>query len=223
MRISKRFSKTKIGQKCIGFVFYLITKLIFVSIKWKCANEENKSKIFKKKSPYIFCCWHNRLFLGPHLLPRNRIINALQSSHSDGMVTSVAFKYLGMNVILGSSKKGGMQAFRKMVKCIQLGESIAITPDGPKGPKEKVKEGIIKLAQITDTSIIPLVWATNKFKLINSWDNFVIPYPFSKGVYSFGKPINVKKKINEEELEFVRQNLENEIKRLTQRVENRVN
>ena len=79
------------------------------------------------------------------------------------------------------------------------------------------------MAQITDTSIIPLVWATNKFKLINSWDSFVIPYPFSKGVYSFGKPINVKKKINEEEFEFVRQNLENEIKRLTQRVENRVN
>ena len=127
-----------------------------------------------------------------------------------------------MNVILGSSKKGGMQAFRKMVKCIQSGESIAITPDGPKGPKEKVKEGIIKLAQITDTSIIPLVWATKKFKLIDSWDSFVLPYPFSKGVYSFGKPINVKKKVNEEELEFVRQNLENEIKRLTKLVENRV-
>ena len=223
MRIIKRFSKTNIGQKLIGFLFYFITSLISRSIKWEYLVVNEKSNIFESDKKYIFCCWHNRLFLGPHLLPRNRIINALQSSHSDGMVTSVAFKYLGMNVILGSSKKGGMQAFRKMVKCIKLGESIAITPDGPKGPKEKVKEGIIKLAQITDTSIIPLVWATNKFKLINSWDGFVIPYPFSKGVYSFGKPINVKKKINEEELEFVRQNLENEIKRLAQRVENRVN
>ena len=223
MRIIKRFSKTNIGQKLIGFLFYSITSLISRSIKWEYLVENEKSNIFKSDKQYIFCCWHNRLFLGPHLLPRNRIINALQSSHSDGMVTSVAFKYLGMNVILGSSKKGGMQAFRKMVKCIQLGESIAITPDGPKGPKEKVKEGIIKLAQITDTSIIPLVWATNKFKLINSWDSFVIPYPFSKGIYSFGKPINVKKKNNEEELEFIRQNLENEIKRLTKLVENRVN
>ena len=139
------------------------------------------------------------------------------------MVTSVAFKHLGMNVILGSSKKGGMQAFRKMVKCIKLGESVAITPDGPKGPNEKVKEGIIKLAQITETSIIPLVWATNKFKLINSWDSFVIPYPFSKGVYSFGKPIKVKNKINEKELEIVRQDLENEIKRLTSLVKHKVN
>ena len=223
MRIIKRFSKINIGQKLIGFLFYYITSFISRSIKWEYVVENEKSNIFNNKKKYIFCCWHNKLFLGPHLLPRNRIINALQSSHSDGMVTSIAFKYLGMNVILGSSKKGGMQAFRKMVKCIQLGESIAITPDGPKGPKEKVKEGIIKLAQITDTSIIPLVWATNKFKIINSWDSFVLPYPLSKGAYSFGKPINVKKKINKEELEIVRLFLEHEIKRLTTLVENKVN
>ena len=223
MRVIKRFSKTHIGQKLIGFLFYSITSLISRSIRWEYLVENEKSNIFNSNEEYIFCCWHNRLFLGPHLLPRNRVINALQSSHSDGMVTSLAFKYLGMNVILGSSKKGGMQAFRKMVKCIKLGESVAITPDGPKGPKEKVKEGIIKLAQITETSIIPLVWTTNKFKLINSWDNFVIPYPFSKGVYSFGKPIYVKKQINEYELETARQNLENEIKRLTKEVENKLN
>ena len=223
MRIIKRFSKTHIGQKLIGFLFYSITSLISRSIRWEYLVQNEKSNIFNSNKEYIFCCWHNKLFLGPHLLPRNRVINALQSSHSDGMVTSLAFKYLGMNVILGSSKKGGMQAFRKMVKCIKLGESVAITPDGPKGPKEKVKEGIIKLAQITETSIIPLVWTTNKFKLMNSWDNFVLPYPFSKGVYSFGKPIYVKKQINEYELEAARQNLENEIKRLTKEVENKLN
>ena len=220
MRISKRFSKTKIGQKCIGFVFYLITKLIFISIKWKCINEENKSDIFKNKSPYIFCCWHNRLFLGPHLLPRNRVINALQSSHSDGMITSIAFKYLGMNVILGSSMKGGMQAFRKMIKCINAGESIAITPDGPKGPKEAVKEGMIKLAQITGAPIIPLVWSTDKYKKINSWDKFIIPIPFAKGTYSFGNPIHIKKKISNAEFEILRIKAENEIKHLTKLINN---
>ena len=128
-----------------------------------------------------------------------------------------------MNVILGSSKKGGMQAFRKMVKCLQLGESIAITPDGPKGPKEKVKEGIIKLAQMTNTPIIPLVWATRKYKIINSWDNFVLPYPFSKGIYSFGKPIHIEKEINIKKFELERQNLEKEIKRLTKIIESKIN
>ena len=223
MRILKRFSKTKYGQKSIGFLFYLITKFIYFSIRFKCYDEEKKSNIFNNKNQYIFCCWHNRLFLGPHLLPRNRIINALQSSHSDGMITSIAFKYLEMNVILGSSKKGGMQAFRKMIKCIQNGESIAITPDGPKGPKEIVKEGIIKLAQITGVPIVPLVWTTKKFKLINSWDHFVIPLPFSKGVYTFGKPIYVDKEINKKKFEISRLEVENEIKRLTKLINNESN
>lgn len=223
MRILKRFSKTSAGQKLIGFLFYFITKLVSLSIRWEYFEQSKKSKIFDNRYKYIFCCWHNKLFLGPHLLPRNRVINALQSSHSDGMITSIAFQYLGMNVILGSSKKGGVQAFRKMVKRLQIGESIAITPDGPKGPKERVKDGIIKLAQITSTPIIPLVWATRKFKIINSWDNFVLPYPFSKGIYSFGKPIYIKKKININNFELARQNLENEIKRLTAILDNKIN
>ena len=222
MRIFKHFSKTSIGQKFIGFIFYFITNIIARSIRWEYFEQSKKSTIFNNQDKYIFCCWHNKLFLGPHLLPRNRVINALQSSHSDGMITSLAFKYLGMNVILGSSKKGGMQAFRKMVKRLQLGESIAITPDGPKGPKEQVKEGIIKLAQITNTPIIPLVWTTKKFKTINSWDNFVLPHPFSKGIYCFGKPINIKKNINTDKFELERQNLENEIKRLTKVLEEKV-
>jgi len=223
MRILKRFSKTKYGQKSIGFLFYLITKFICFSIRWKCYDEDQKSNVINNKDQYIFCCWHNRLFLGPHLLPRNRIINALQSSHSDGMITSIAFKYLGMNVILGSSMKGGMQAFRKMVKCIKNGESVAITPDGPKGPKETVKEGVIKLAQITGIPIVPLVWSTKKFKIIDSWDNFVIPFPFSKGIYTFGKPIYVDKKISENNFEILRLEVESEIKRLTKLVNYKCN
>jgi lysophospholipid acyltransferase (LPLAT)-like uncharacterized protein len=139
------------------------------------------------------------------------------------MITSIAFKYLGMNVILGSSMKGGMQAFRKMVKCIKNGESIAITPDGPKGPKETVKEGVIKLAQITGIPIVPLVWSTKKFKLIDSWDNFVIPFPFSKGIYTFGKPIYVDKKISENNFEILRLEVESEIKRLTKLVNYKCN
>ena len=187
MRQLKRFSKTQIGQKFIGSLFFIITKLIYISISWKSINNSQKITLFKDENSYIFCCWHNKLFLGPHLLPRNKVINALQSSHSDGMITSVAFKYLGMKVILGSSFKGGLKAFRKMVKCIKTGESIAITPDGPRGPKEKVK----------------------------SWDEFIIPFPFTKGLYIFGEPMYINKKLNKKEFELTKLKIEKEMKRLT--------
>ncbi len=83
---------------------------------------------------------------------------------------------------IGINSKSWNASFRKMVKCVNNGESIAITPDGPKGPKEMVKEGVIKLAQITGTPIIPLVWSTDKFKQVNSWDGFVIPFPFYNSI-----------------------------------------
>ena len=67
MRILKRFSKTSAGQKLIGFIFFFITKLISHSIRWEYFEQSKKSKIFDDKHKYIFCCWHNKLFLGPHL------------------------------------------------------------------------------------------------------------------------------------------------------------
>ena len=81
---------------------------------------------------------------------------------------------------------------------------------------------MIKLAQITKSPIIPLVWSTKKFKIVNSWDNFIIPIPFSKGVYSFGKPIYVKKRVNNNEFQISKQKLEIEIKRLTKLVDEKV-
>ena len=165
MKIIKRIGKTSVGQKIIGFLIFLITKFVFRSIKWDCIDRKTKDLIFKNKTSYIFCCWHNKLFLGPYFLPKDIVINALQSSHSDGMMTAVIFKLIKFNIIFGSSMKGGAKAFIKMVKSINRGESIAITPDGPKGPKEKVKDGVIKLAQVTGAPIVPLVWSTKKEKV----------------------------------------------------------
>ena len=222
MKIIKRIGKTSVGQKIIGFLIFLITKFVFCSIKWDCIDKKTKDLIFKNKRSYIFCCWHNRLFLGPYFLPKNLIINALQSSHSDGMMTAVIFKLIKFNIIFGSSMKGGAKAFIKMIKSINRGESIAITPDGPKGPKEKVKDGIIKLAQVTGAPIVPLVWSTNKSNSMTSWDNFLIPYPFSKGLYLFGRPIYINRDLSEKNFEKKKMQVENELNHLTTLVDKKL-
>jgi len=215
MKLIKRINKSLIGQKVLGFVIFIITKFIFFSIRWECLDINNKNLIFNSKKPYIFCCWHNKLFLGPHFLPKHLVHNALISRHSDAMVTVILLKLLKINIIFGSSMKGGTKAFLKMVKSIRNGESVAITPDGPKGPREKVKDGIIKLAQVTGAPIIPLVWFSNKHKKLDSWDKFVIPYPFSKGNYIFGKAIFIERKLSGNELKQNKQKIENILKKLT--------
>ena len=220
MKFIKRISKNRFGQKFLGYLVFIITSFTFKSISWKSLKNSN-SYYFKKKEAIIFCTWHNRLYCGPYLLPKDKlVINALQSSHSDGMMTDVLFKLIKMKIIYGSSKKKGVSAFIKMTKAIKNGESLAITPDGPKGPREIVKDGIIKLAQNTGAPIVPLFWKVKNHKILNSWDNFIIPFPFSKGVYIFGKPIHVRRKVTEKKLFEIKNLIQDEFDRLTKEVEN---
>ena len=222
MKLVKRISKTILGQKIIRLLVFLISKFIFFSIKWDCVDKNTKNLIFNNNKAYIFCSWHNRLFLGPYFLPKNRVINVLQSNHSDGMIASMILKLLKMNIIYGSSMRGGTSAFIKMIKSIQKGESIAIIPDGPKGPKQKVKDGIIKLSQFTGAPIVPVVWSTNKYKKLLTWDNFIIPYPFSKGFYVFGKPIHVKRQLSSVHFKRIKVSVEDELNSLTESIENEI-
>ena len=220
MKFIKRISKNRFGQKFLGYLIFIITSFTYKSITWKLLKNPN-GYYFNKKESIIFCTWHNRLYCGPYLLPTKKLeINALQSSHSDGMMTDILFKLINMKIIYGSSKKKGVSAFIKMIKAIENGESIAITPDGPKGPKEIVKDGIIKLAQTTGAPIVPLFWKVKNHKLLNLWDNFIIPFPFSKGVYIFGEPIHVKRKVTEKKLFQIKNSIQNEFDKLTKEVEN---
>ncbi len=220
MKFIKRISKNRFGQKFLGYLVFIITSFTYKSISWKLLKNSN-SYYFKKKESIIFCTWHNRLYCGPYLLPTDKlVINALQSSHSDGMMTDVLFKLINMKIIYGSSKKKGVSAFIKMIRAIENGESLAITPDGPKGPREIVKDGIIKLAQNTGAPIVPLFWKVKNHKILNSWDNFIIPFPFSKGVYIFGKPIHVRRKVTEKKLFEIKNLIQYEFDRLTKEVDN---
>ena len=220
MKFIKRISKNIFGQKLLGYLVFIITSFTYKSISWK-QLKKTKGYHYSKKEPIIFCTWHNRLYCGPYLLPTKKlVINALQSSHSDGMMTDILFKLINMKIIYGSSKRKGVSAFIQMIKAIKNGESVAITPDGPRGPKEIVKDGIIKLAQTTGAPIVPLFWKVKNHKILNSWDNFIIPYPFSIGVYVFGKPIYVKGKITDKKLFQIKTLIQNEFENLTKEVEN---
>ena len=129
-------------------------------------------------------------------LAKNNYYGLAGNHHPDAEIISRIGNRLGWNVIRGSSTDGGKKAYDDMLRVLSCpGNVFAITPDGPKGPKEIIKDGIIKLAQTTGAPIVPLFWKVKNHKLLNSWDDFIIPFPFSKGVYIFGEPIHVKRKV----------------------------
>jgi lysophospholipid acyltransferase (LPLAT)-like uncharacterized protein len=130
-----------------------------------------------------------------------------------------AGKMLGHRPIVGSTTRKGFSAFKNMIKALQNGSDIVIAPDGPKGPRQKAQIGVIELSRITGRPIVPVTFSASKKVVFNSWDRFVLPYPFSRGVFIWGDPIHVDPKGDRTHLEEKRLLLENRLNDITEQAD----
>jgi lysophospholipid acyltransferase (LPLAT)-like uncharacterized protein len=129
---------------------------------------------------------------------------ALISASRDGALLARTFSYFGVEPIRGSSSRRGAQALLELTSALRRNMHVAITPDGPRGPKYRVQSGIISLAQLTGAAIIPIGAHISRKKELPSWDRFQVPLPFSKCTATFGSPIQVPRDATEEEHEKAR-------------------
>lgn len=113
------------------------------------------------------------------------------SSHFDGQLISQTVKHFGLDTISGSSNKNPARALIQALKTLKDGTDIGITPDGPKGPRHEVSDGIIIMAQKTGTKIVLLNIKPSKYWQLNSWDKFIIPKPFGTLHYYATEPIDL--------------------------------
>jgi len=170
----------------------------------------------------ILAGWHNRLALGPALYRRHfqkrsprRRMAALVSASKDGGVLATAMELQGVLPIRGSSSRRGAQALRELVTAARQGCDLVLTPDGPRGPRYVVQEGVIAAAQLTGLPIIPTAYTLRWKWTLNTWDRFQVPLPFSHCTVHFGPPIRVPRECSLEERESLRQLLEAEIVRIS--------
>jgi len=126
---------------------------------------------------------------------------------------------LGYETVRGSTTSGGGKALRELLLESGRGTILAVTPDGPKGPARKVQPGVIFLAQRKGIPILPVSGAAQRRKLFASWDNFMLPLPFSKAVLAFGPPIFVKPDLNQVEFQQQCINLERSLNEITELAE----
>jgi lysophospholipid acyltransferase (LPLAT)-like uncharacterized protein len=169
--------------------------------------------------PSIVAFWHGRMFLLPFALREyaDRVA-ILISRHRDGELASELVSRLGFKVVRGSTGrgKGGARAFLEMLKLIENGFTVAITPDGPKGPREVVKPGIARLSMVTGAPVYPLTFGCKSCFTLNSWDRFKIPKPFTKCKVLLGEPIKPGDFKEEKELQ---KTIELKLKELTSKAE----
>lgn len=145
---------------------------------------------------------------------------ALSSRSKDGDYAAYVSEKMGFVAVRGSSKKknidkGGKEAIREYVEKLNLGISGGLTVDGPKGPRQVCKIGIVLMSQETGAPILPVVGIASSYWEFSSWDRFKIPKPFSKILMVYGEPILTPKNATAEDLEKVREQVTNSLKELT--------
>jgi len=129
----------------------------------------------------IFACWHGELLMLPYLYKHYRKTphaKVLISSHFDGDLISRTIKYFGLGTLAGSTNRNAARVLIQAIKTIKEGYDIGITPDGPKGPRREVADGIIVMAQKAGAKIVLVEIKPTKFWQLDSWDKFIIPKPF---------------------------------------------
>jgi len=140
------------------------------------------------KTALLVVAWHSRIL--PLLYHyRGRGIVVLISRHRDGGYLADVAERWGYRAVRGSSKRGGAAGLLGIVRELQSGAIVAVTPDGPQGPAEKVKPGAIAAAQHAGAPIIPLGVTASRAWWVRSWDRFCIPKPFARIEIAYGTPI----------------------------------
>lgn len=141
---------------------------------------------------------------------------ALISASNDGEIIAKAAESLNIKSVRGSSKRRGVAASLELIDKLKEGNSAGIMIDGPRGPRGKVKDGIVNISKLTGVPIIPVAWhSKNKtFFAANSWDKFIIPFGPCKTVALYGEPISIPFDLEKEDIKFWCEKIENEMQKL---------
>lgn len=177
---------------------------------------EHPRRLWDAGTPFILSFWHGRLLMMPYSWPRGRAMRVLISQHLDGRLISGTLHHFGIDNIAGSSTRGGAAALVAIVKSLQRDKiSVAISPDGPRGPRMRASLGAIQAARLSGAPILPCMYATSRRKVLGSWDRFILSLPFARSVFVWGEPVYVPRDITKDQIEVFRDELEIRMNKLS--------
>jgi hypothetical protein len=138
-------------------------------------------------------------------------IAILISEHRDGEHIARTMERFGHGAVRGSTTSGGAAALRGAVRMAERGYDLGFTPDGPRGPRHKAQMGVVAAARLTGLPIVPVGFAAKPARRLGSWDGFVVPWPFARGVFVYGEPVSVDREARGDRLEEARLQVESSL------------
>lgn len=222
MKLSKRFFSASPVRFFLCLLIYIYAEIIYRTIRWQKIGKDSLSEHVQTHQKAILVFWHGRILMVPCFSPRHHSYHAIISSHNDGMYISRFLRFFRITTIWGSTSKGGMSALRKAAAALKNNDIIAITPDGPRGPRMRLNSNLIALSKQLSAPILPITFSVSHAKIFNSWDRFMLPLPFGRGTIIYGKPIHISANADKKTMEKAGKTLENALNSMTRQADEKV-
>ena len=187
----KKLLRHPIAQAASARLLGLYLGFALRTTRWSLEGHEHMAP-HAAGAPVVVAFWHERLPMMPMLWlkarqspegrnARNRVY-VLVSQHRDGRFIGSVVSRFALDVVLGSSSRGGAKGIRVLLNLLSGGDHIAITPDGPRGPRRVAAAGVAQIAALSGVPVLPCAAQTTRHWVLHSWDRMVVPKPFGRGV-----------------------------------------
>ncbi len=192
-QLAKDFFSHACVQRVLGLFIALYVRLVFKTSRWKSVGFAHIKPYLEGKKPVITCFWHGRMMMMVYAWPSKKPFFMLQTAHRDGRLMHAFLKQFNLGGVLHQRGDAGKAVgLIEMRRALQQGYAVGFTPDGPKGPKHKMKKGLPHLAIKEGCDVVPVAFSSSRHYIARSWDQFFVARPFSKGVFVYGKPLNAR-------------------------------
>ncbi len=222
MRLLRRIISSDAGQSIIARAVVVYMRVVYFTNRWSRIRYDIAERILAANRRVVICFWHGRLLMMPFGLFGPRPFGVMISGHRDGQVIARIIRPFGIKTVSGSSSRQPAKALRNAARLCRDGSLVGITPDGPRGPRQRAAAGAVMLAELADAVLLPVSYATSRRRTLDSWDRFLLPLPFGRGVFVIGQEIAVPADLDSTGRETLRRTLEdalnavnNEADRLT--------
>jgi lysophospholipid acyltransferase (LPLAT)-like uncharacterized protein len=168
-----------------------VIRALAATWRYRILEEHRVTALRASKTPIVFTLWHGQMLplLWHH---RDQGVAVLVSEHKDGEVIARILQLMGYRLIRGSTSRGAGRALIGLVRTLKEGNDVAVTPDGPRGPRHQFAPGAAVAANRAGAPVVPAVAFVDRYWQLRTWDGFIIPKPFARITIAYGPPTRVE-------------------------------
>jgi lysophospholipid acyltransferase (LPLAT)-like uncharacterized protein len=211
----KRLLRATPVQALVAWLAAQYMRFVYATTRWEVIGFERFKPLLDGDKPFIGCFWHGRILMWPTFWPFGEPPLMLISDHRDGRLIARTIAHFGVRTVTGSTSRGGAKALRDLAQALAAGHAVAVTPDGPRGPRMRAQPGVAMVAKLTGAPVVPASYSTSRAIVLSSWDRFLLALPFGRGMFICGEPVHVPRDADAAAFENARRAVEAELNRLT--------